>query len=139
MTSARDLMTSPAETLTTTDSMVTAAQTLSRAGIGSLPVVDEDGQLAGIVTDRDLVVRGLAEGVDPERGTVADVLTETVVVVNADDDESAVLNALSQNQVRRLPVVDGPSVVGVISQADLARQLSNEATGTVVAAISQES
>ncbi|OYO07730.1 CBS domain-containing protein [Enemella evansiae] len=138
MSTARELMTSPAQTLAPTDSVVTAAQALAKNDVGSMPVVDDNGILAGVLTDRDLVVRGLAEGVDPERGTVADVLTETVVVVEADDDEAAVINALAQNQVRRLPVMENNKVVGVISQADLARELSNSQTGDVVAEISRK-
>lgn len=138
MATARDLMTSPAQTLGLGDSLMTAAQALKSADVGSMPVLDDNGTLAGVVTDRDLVVRGLAEGVDPGRGTVADVLTETVAVVNADDDESAVVNALSQNQIRRIPVLDGDQVVGIISQADVARQLSNAQTGDIVEAISRD-
>ncbi|NHN56188.1 CBS domain-containing protein [Calidifontibacter sp. DB0510] len=139
MTTARDLMSSPAQSLKTSDSIVTAAQALSSNDVGSMPVLDENGQLAGILTDRDIVVRGLAQGVTPDRGTVADVLTETVVVVNADDDQDKIVNALTQNQVRRLPVLDGNEVVGMVSQADLARALPNSETGNVVAAISEES
>lgn len=138
MPTARDLMTGPAQTLGLGDSLMAAAQALASADVGSMPVLDDQGTLVGVVTDRDLVVRGIAEGVDPGRGTVADVMTETVVVVNADDDAHAVVNALSQNQVRRIPVLDGDQVVGVISQADLARHLPNEQTGDVVEAISRD-
>lgn len=138
MTTARDLMSSPAQVLAPTASVLDAAQALAANDVGSMPVVDDQGVLVGVVTDRDLVVRGLAEGIDPVRGTVADVLTETVVVVNADDDVAAITNALSQNQVRRLPVLEGGEIVGIISQADVARELGAEQTGDVVAEISRE-
>jgi predicted transcriptional regulator len=69
---------------------------------------------------------------------VGEISTQTVVVVNVDDDEEAVVNAFVQNQVRRIPVVDGEDVVGMISQADLARSMSEDETGGVVRAISQE-
>lgn len=138
MPTARDLMTSPAQSLSEGDTLVAAAQSLRTAGVGSMPVKDETGGLVGMLTDRDIVVRGIAEGFDPTKATVGEISTQTVVVVNADDGEAAILNAFAQNQVRRVPVVDGNQLVGVISQADLARQLPKEQTGDVVQAISQE-
>lgn len=138
MPSARDLMTSPAQCLNEGDTLVAAAQALRSAGVGSMPIKDASGELAGMITDRDIVVRGIAEGFDPTTSTVGEISTQTVVVVNVDDDEQAVLNAFVQNQVRRLPVVDGQDVVGMISQADIARSMGQQDTGGVVQAISQE-
>jgi CBS domain-containing protein len=138
MPTARDLMSSPAQCLNEGDTLVTAAQALRASGVGSMPIKDASGQLAGMITDRDIVVRGIAEGFDPTTSTVGEISTQTVVVVNVDDDEEAVVNAFVQNQVRRIPVVDGEDVVGMISQADLARSMSEDETGGVVRAISQE-
>jgi CBS domain-containing protein len=138
MPTARDLMTSPAQCLNEGDTLVAAAQALRASGVGSMPIKDASGQLAGMITDRDIVVRGIAEGFDPTTSTVGEISTQTVVVVNVDDDEEAVVNAFVQNQVRRIPVVDGEDVVGMISQADLARSMSEDETGGVVRAISQE-
>lgn len=138
MSIARDLMTSPAQCLSEGDTLVTAAQALRSAGVGSMPVKGASGDLVGMITDRDIVVRGIAEGFDPTTSTVGEISTQTVVVVGVDDDEQAVLNAFTQNQVRRLPVVDGRDVVGVISQADVARSLPEQDTGDIVRAISQE-
>ena len=138
MPSARDLMTSPAQCLSEGDTLVVAAQALRSQGVGSMPVKDASGGLAGMITDRDIVVRGIAEGFDPTTATVGEISTQTVVVVDVDDDEQAVLNALTQNQVRRLPVVEGKDVVGMISQADIARSMPQQETGDVLRAISQE-
>lgn len=138
MPTARDLMTSPAHCLNEGDTLVAAAQALRSSGVGSMPIKDAAGALAGMLTDRDIVVRGIAEGFDPTTSTVGEISTQTVVVVNVDDDEQAVLNAFAQNQVRRLPVVDGQDVVGMISQADIARSLPTQETGGLVQAISQE-
>ncbi|EWT07279.1 histidine kinase [Intrasporangium chromatireducens Q5-1] len=138
MPTARDLMTSPAHCLNEGDTLVAAAQALRSSGVGSMPIKDSTGALAGMLTDRDIVVRGIAEGFDPTTSTVGEISTQTVVVVSVDDDEQAVLNAFAQNQVRRLPVVDGQDVVGVISQADIARSLPTQDTGGLVQAISQE-
>ncbi|HET8594519.1 MAG TPA: CBS domain-containing protein [Intrasporangium sp.] len=138
MPTARDLMSSPAQCLNEGDTLVAAAQALRESGVGSMPIKDASGQLAGMITDRDIVVRGIAEGFDPTTSTVGEISTQTVVVVNVDDDEEAVLNAFIQNQVRRIPVVDGEDVVGMISQADIARSMSQDETGGVVQAISQD-
>lgn len=138
MPTARDLMTSPAQCLSEGDTLVTAAQALRTADVGSMPVKDGAGELVGMITDRDIVVRGIAEGFDPTTATVGEVSTQTVVVVNVGDDEHAILNAFAQNQVRRLPVVDGNKLAGIISQADVARELSEQQTGGIVQAISQE-
>ncbi|KGN32823.1 histidine kinase [Knoellia sinensis KCTC 19936] len=137
MTTARDLMTSPAEYLNATDTLDVAAQALKTSNVGSMPVVGEDGRLCGIVTDRDLVIKAMAEGKDPNSTRVDEVCSATVVSVGPDDDVAAVAQALSQNQVRRLPVLDGDELVGIISQADIARELPNERTGDVVQAISR--
>jgi CBS domain-containing protein len=137
MTTAREMMTSPAEYLTDTDTLVTAAQALKEANVGSMPVTDVDGQLVGVVTDRDIVVRGVAESRDPSSTSVAEVCTGTVVTVGVDDDADVVAAALADNQVRRVPVVDGGSLVGIISQADIARHLPEQQTGDVVQAISR--
>ena len=137
MTTAREIMTSPAEYLTDTDTLVTAALALREANVGSMPVTDAAGQLIGIVTDRDIVVRGVAESRDPASTSVAEVCTGSVVTAGVDDDADAVAAALGDNQVRRVPVVDGGSLVGIISQADIARHLPGRQTGDVVAAISR--
>ena len=138
MTSARDLMTSPAEYLNASDTLAVAAQALKQSNVGSMPVKDDNGALVGVVTDRDIVVRGIAEGKDVTSATVGEISSGTVVFVNADDSAEAVVQALAGNQVRRLPVVDGDEVVGIISQADVARHLPNDQTGDVVQAISRE-
>lgn len=137
MATARDLMTSPAEFLQESDSLTVAAQALKTSNVGSMPVKDDNGKVVGVVTDRDIVVKSVAEGANPDDARVADVASSTVVSVSADDDAQAVMQALSDNQVRRLPVLDGEELVGVISQADVARELSAEQTGDVVRAISQ--
>ena len=130
-------MTSPADSLRETDSIKDAAAALSRADVGSMPVVDKDDALVGVLTDRDIVVRAVAEG-RVEDSTVADVMSSDVVTVSPDANHEQVLQALSDNQIRRVPVVENGAVVGVISQADVARELSNSDTGDVVEAISRD-
>ncbi|MHA6510910.1 CBS domain-containing protein [Tessaracoccus sp. Z1128] len=136
MKTARDIMTTPAETLAPTATLTEAARQLRDLNVGSLPILDGD-HLAGVVTDRDIVVRGIAEGLDPSSATVAEVATGDVVTVDVDDDAEKVAGIMGQRQVRRVPVVDGGRLVGVIAQADVARDLDARTTGDVVEDISQ--
>jgi len=136
MKTARDIMTTPAETLAPTATLTEAAQQLRDLNVGSLPILDGD-HLLGVVTDRDIVVRGIAEGLDPSSATVAEVATGAVVTVDVDDDAEKVARIMGERQVRRVPVLDGERLVGVIAQADVARDLDARTTGDVVEDISQ--
>ncbi|AQP44516.1 CBS domain-containing protein [Tessaracoccus flavus] len=136
MKTARDLMTSPAHTLSPSDTLVEAARQLSAHGVGSMPVVD-GGALVGVLTDRDIVVGGIAEGHDPASTPVSVIATTDVVSVSPDDDAQAVATAMSEHQIRRVPVVEDGKVVGVVSQADVALELDNSTAGEVVEGISR--
>lgn len=136
MKTARDIMTTPAETLAPSATLTEAARRLRDLNVGSLPIRDGD-HLAGVVTDRDIVVRGIAEGLDPSSATVAEVATGAVVTVDVDDDAAEVARIMGERQVRRVPVVDGGRLVGLIAQADVARDLDARTTGDVVEDISQ--
>ncbi|MDO5502310.1 MAG: CBS domain-containing protein [Actinomycetia bacterium] len=137
MTTARDLMSSPVDSLFESNSLIDAAAALARADVGSMPVTGEDGGLVGVLTDRDIVVRAIAEGKDPSECTVGDIMTSDVATVSPDANEEQVLECLSSNQIRRVPVIENGKLVGVISQADVARELSAKDTGDVVEAISR--
>ena len=136
MTTAKDLMTSPAQTLAADATLVDAARSLAELGIGSMPVADGDS-LVGIITDRDIVVSGAA-GLDVNTATVAEIASGNVVTVNQDHSADVVAETLSRHQIRRVPVVDGEVLVGVISQADVARDLAAAETGEVVKEISKD-
>ena len=132
----RDVMTSSPTTVTPQTSVVEAARLMEKEDVGPLPVV-EDGSLVGIVTDRDLVVRVLAEGRNPESTTVGDVCSTQPVSVEPDADLSQALALLARHQVRRLPVAEGDRLVGIVAQADVARELPHEDVGVVVEDISR--
>ncbi|MHA6523998.1 CBS domain-containing protein [Tessaracoccus sp. G1721] len=136
MKTARDIMTTPVETLAPTATLAEAARRLRDLNVGSLPILDGD-RLAGVVTDRDIVVRGVADGLDPSSATVAEIATGDVVTADIDDDAEKVARVMGERQVRRVPVVDGGRLVGVIAQADVARDLDARTTGDVVEDISQ--
>jgi CBS domain-containing protein len=137
MTTARDIMSSDIETLTSDHSALDAADRLARSDIGAVPVCGDDGQLLGMVTDRDLVVRVLAAGKDPATFRLAELADQAeVVTIGADDPVGEAVRTMTEHKVRRLPVIDGTSVVGMVSQADLAVHCSPEQVGELVAAIS---
>lgn len=137
MTTARELMSSPVETLDDTLTLRQAAEKLAGSNVGSMPVIGSDGKPCGMLTDRDLVVKGLAKGLDVDSATVEECCSHELVTVSVDDDAAAVAKALASHQLRRVPVVDGDQIVGIISQADVARELPNQQTGDVVEAISK--
>ena len=109
--------------------------------VGSVPVVETlaSQDLVGIVTDRDLTIKVLAEGRDPRHATVGEVMTPRPITCNAEDQISRALETMARHQVRRLPVVDRGKVVGIIAQADIATRLNAPAdTAALVEEISRE-
>ena len=136
METAKDLMTSPAECLAPDETLVTAARMLSKYDVGSMPILDGD-TLVGVVTDRDIVVEAIAKGLDPKDTPVSAIASTNVVTIEASAPAEEVAALMAKHQVRRLPVVDGGQVVGVVAQADVARELDEGPTGEVVEEISQ--
>jgi CBS domain-containing protein len=123
------------------DSVVEAARLMKESDVGPIPVVEDrtDLRLVGIVTDRDLAVRVIAEGLDPNATTVVDVMSRDLVTVGPDDDVQRALDAMAERQVRRIPVVDSDKrIVGIIAQADIAARMeAPEKTAEVVEEISK--
>jgi CBS domain-containing protein len=134
--SVKDLMTSDPTTVGPETTVSEAAKQMAHEDVGPLPVV-EDGRLVGIVTDRDLVVRVLAQGRDPKSTTVREAASGALVTVSADDDLVKTLDLLGKHQVRRLPVVEGGRLVGIVAQADVAREVGSAWVGDVVEDISR--
>jgi CBS domain-containing protein len=108
------------------ESMADAARMMRDLGVGSLPICGDDQRLKGIITDRDIVVRCLAEGRDPASMTAADMAQGRPFVVDADADAGDVLRSMTEHRVKRMPVIDDHRLVGMISEADLARHLSDD-------------
>lgn len=138
MTTVADVMTPGVESITSSDALRDAAKTMRDGDFGSMPVVD-DGRLVGMLTDRDIVVRGVAEGLDPTACRVADVASREVVTVAPDQDLDEAMDLMAQHRVRRLPVVEAGRLVGVVSQADVALEAKEKRTGAVVQEISEPS
>jgi CBS domain-containing protein len=108
------------------ESMADAARMMRDLGVGSLPICGDDQRLKGIITDRDIVVRCLADGRDPASMTAADMAQGRPFVVDADADAGDVLRSMTEHRVKRMPVIDDHRLVGMISEADLARHLSDD-------------
>ncbi len=136
MTTARDIMTPEAQCVSESDTIDTAARKMADLGVGALPICGEDNQLKGMITDRDIVVKVLAEGKDPQSCTVGDLAQGKPVTIGADDDASEILHTMGAHQVRRLPVIDGHDLVGIVSLADVAKALPDKPVGEVLEAIS---
>jgi CBS domain-containing protein len=137
MTTAREIMTQGVEYLKTTETVEDAAKRLAQSDIGALPVCEPDGHLAGVVTDRDIVVKVVAQGKNPKDVQLGDLADQPeVVTIGADDSVEEAIEVMKQHKVRRLPVVDGTEVIGVISQGDIARSLPKDQAGELVAVIS---
>jgi CBS domain-containing protein len=136
MGSIRDLMTENPTSCEPSTTVVEAAKVMANEDVGPVPVV-QGGRVVGLVTDRDLVVRVLAEGRDPSSTTIGEIASSDLVTVQPDTDLSEALRLMAQNQVRRLPVVEGEQLVGIVAQADVARAADEEQTGEVVQDISR--
>ena len=124
MTTIADIMTRSIATVQRDETLQAAARRMQEMDVGSLPVLDGRA-VAGMVTDRDIAVRGVAAGMIPQESLVADVMTETVRFCRADDSVEQVMAEMGDLQVRRLPVLDaGNEVVGIVALADLATRQS---------------
>jgi CBS domain-containing protein len=123
------------------DLVTRVAQLMKTEDIGPVLIVDneESRKLVGIVTDRDLALKVVADGRDPNTTTVEDVMTRKLITCRADDDVESALKAMAQYQLRRIPVVDdNMTLIGIISQADVATRVGEpEKTAEVVKEISE--
>jgi len=116
----RDVMTSEPVTVPSTATVLDAAQAMKRDDVGNVLVMD-DGRLCGIVTDRDIVVRALAERRDPAKTKIGELCSRDLSAVRPSDDIDKAITLMRNKAVRRLPVVDAGRPVGVVSLGDLAR------------------
>jgi CBS domain-containing protein len=137
MTKARDLMTAGAECVGENETLVDAARKMRDLDVGMLPICGEDNRLKGVLTDRDIVVRCLAEGGDPTSALAGQFGQGKPVTIGADDSIEEALATMTKHQIRRLPVIDGHDLVGMLAQADIAQALPERATGETVQNISR--
>jgi CBS domain-containing protein len=138
MTTARDIMTANVECVRSSDTVVAAAQRMAELNVGALPICGEDDKLKGMLTDRDIVVKVIAQRKDPLGVDAGELAGGELITVEADDDVRKVMSIMSQHQVRRVPVLEQGRLVGIIAQADLATAVDNTQSGSTVEAISTD-
>ena len=133
---AREVMTGGAECVGENDTLLDAAKRLAELDVGAMPICGEDNRLKGMLTDRDIVVKVLAKGKDPASTRAGELAEGKPVTIGADDSVEEALHTMAEHKVRRLPVIDGHDLIGIVSQADLARSVDEEKVGDLVEAIS---
>jgi CBS domain-containing protein len=136
--SVREAMTLDPRSIGQSASVVEAAQLMRKEDIGSLPITDEE-KLVGMITDRDITTRVVAQAGDPKATSVGEVYSRDLISVEPDNDLEEALRLMARHQVRRLPVVENGRLVGIVAQADIALNESETKTGELVEAISARS
>lgn len=135
---ARDIMTAQPIIVDISDSVQGIAQTLEKEEIGAVIVCNEDRRLQGMITDRDLAVQVIGAGRDAGSTTAGDLVgSRETVTIGADDSVSEAIATMKEHAVRRLPVIDGDQVIGIVSQADIARAAEDDNVGELLEVISE--
>jgi CBS domain-containing protein len=132
----RELMTKQPTTVEPDARVGEVATLMKQEDCGSIPVV-EGGRLVGIVTDRDIVIRGIASGKDPKNQRVSEVMSSDPVSIGPDEDVSAAEKVMGDRQIRRLPVVEGGKLVGILVTAQIARAGNDQSVGETLKDISE--
>ena len=130
----KDIMTQSVVRIGQEEPVAVAARALTHYNIGALPVCDEKGRLCGIVTDRDIVTRCLAAGMEPSQTRVKQVMTGSVKTIDLETDAAEAARVMGSNQIRRLPVTEKGKICGILSLGDLSR---NEKAGNALTRISK--
>ena len=136
MTTAREIMTPDVTCIGEKENLTDAARKMADLDVGSLPICGEDNRLKGMITDRDIVVKVVAKDRNPADCTAGELAQGKPVTIGADDDAAEILRTMSEHKVRRLPVIDGHQLVGIVALADVARALPDQPTGDLLDAIS---
>jgi CBS domain-containing protein len=136
----REIMTPNPACCTPNTTLQDAAKLMAERDCGELPIIDDQGKLIGVVTDRDICCRGVAEGLHPEQADVRECMTSPVDTVRPEDDVDTCCQLMDEHQIRRVPVVDEDGkCCGIVAQADIAREFGNSKTGNIVRDISRPS
>lgn len=138
MTTAREIMTADPECVRDYESVLVAAEKMAAHEVGALPICGDDDRLKGMLTDRDIVVKVLGAGHDPAAVKAGELAQGEAVTIGADDDADEILRTMSHHKVRRLPVIDGHALVGIVAQADVARVLTDPQIGDLLQALSTD-
>jgi len=135
MTTAREIMHVGAECIGEHETLAQAARWMRDLEVGALPVCGDDDRLHGIITDRDIVIKCVAAGGDPQTVTAGELAQGKPFTIDAGADTGQVLRVMEEHRIRRLPVIDNHRLVGMISEADLARHLPEQSVAEFVEAV----
>ncbi|WP_046315196.1 CBS domain-containing protein [Mycobacterium sp. UM_Kg1] len=135
MTIARDIMHADVSCVGEHESLTTAAQRMRDMGVGALPICGADDRLHGMITDRDIVVKCLAAELEPGTMTAGELAQGSTYHVDAEADVAQMLTMMEEHQVRRLPVIEDHRLVGIVTEADIARNLPEHSIAEFVRAI----
>ncbi|POX82997.1 CBS domain-containing protein [Mycobacterium kansasii] len=135
MSTAKDIMHIGATCIGEHETLAAAARHMRDLGVGALPICGDDDRLHGMITDRDIVTKCIAAGHDPNTMTAGELAQGSTYHVEADASIEAMLNVMEEHQVRRLPVIEDHRLVGIVSEADIARHLPEHAIAQFVKAI----
>ncbi|MEU4836211.1 CBS domain-containing protein [Streptosporangium sp. NPDC023615] len=138
MSTAREIMTAGAECVQAEETVLEAAEKMARLDVGSLPICGSDDRLQGMLTDRDIVVKVLAKGKDPKSCLAGELGEGKPVTIGADDDAREILRTMAAHKVRRLPVIDGHTLIGMVALADVARALPDAPVGDLLDALTSD-
>ena len=133
---AREVMSGDCECVGENETALDASKKMADLGVGSLPICGNDDRLKGMLTDRDVVVKVLAVGKDPASTTAGELGEGKPVTIGADDSVAEAIATMKEHKVRRLPVIDGHELIGIVSQGDLAQNADESEVGDLVEAIS---
>lgn len=136
-TRADEIMTKDVTVITEDESVREAAERLAKDDIGALPICDRNKQIKGMLTDRDIVVHVIARGRDVNNTRAGEMEQGQIVSLKPDDSIQHACDLMAQHQLRRLPVVDNGRVLGMVSQADVAKNVSPEQAGRMLTSISK--
>jgi CBS domain-containing protein len=134
---ARDIMTQGPACIGEHDTLLQAARKMRDLDVGALPICGEDDRLKGMLTDRDIVIRCLAEDRDPGSVTAGSLAEGAPVTIGADDPLEEVLATMAEYQVRRLPVIDGERLVGIIAESDIAQNAPAQDVAETIDAVTE--
>jgi CBS domain-containing protein len=137
VTTAREIMTGSAECIGENETLEEAARKMKQLDVGSLPICGEDNRLKGMVTDRDIVIKCIAAGRDPKNTKAGELGQGKPVTIGADDSVEEAIRTMQEHKVRRLPVIDGHDLIGMVSQGDIAKDYPEDRVGDLVAFISE--
>ncbi|MEW9552812.1 CBS domain-containing protein [Nonomuraea sp. NPDC050783] len=138
MPTAREIMTPNAECVNADEPVLVAAEKMARLDVGSLPICGTDDRLKGMLTDRDIVVKVLAAGKDPAKTLAGELAQGEAVTIGADDDAREILRTMASHKVRRLPVIDGHKLVGMVALAEVARALPDATVSDLLDAVTTD-